>query len=226
MPDPPSPAGTAAPFPPAGPFPGTDTLGRPYTAAERVALGKALVAHGFHAAHGAAIAFAYKKTHNPAHAEDIVGRVLLRLVRQGWDPAEVPLKVRLCRLVFSEWTHWLAERKAQREAERIFAHDLALIENPHTMSAEDRKEYEAREAAREAAAEARIEKMRAAFREAGDDVNLEWLDYTERGIDSLDEMARLSRREVTEFYRATERRKRVTNRLIDEAERATLKEKS
>jgi hypothetical protein len=224
MPEPPSPAGTAAPFPPAGPFPGTDTLDRPYTAAERRALDRALVAHGFHAAHRAAIAFAHKKTQNPAHAEEIVGRVLLRLVRQGWDPAEVPLKVRLCRLVFSEWTHWLAERKAQREAERVFAHDLALVENLDTMSAEDRREYEAREAAREAASEARLEKMRAIFREAGDEVNLEWLDYTGQGIDSLDEMARRSRRDVAELYRAAERRKRVTNRLIDEAERATLKD--
>jgi DNA-directed RNA polymerase specialized sigma24 family protein len=220
MPDPPSPA----PLPPAGPFPGTDTLGRPYTDAERRALDRALVAHGFRAAHRAAVAFAYKKTHNPAHAEDIVGRVLLRLVRQGWDPAEVPLKVRLCRLVYSEWTHWLAERKAQREAERVFAHDLALVENLDTMSAEDRREYEAREAAREAASEARLEKMRAIFREAGDEVNLEWLDYTGQGIDSLDEMARRSRRDVAELYRAAERRKRVTNRLIDEAERATLKD--
>jgi DNA-directed RNA polymerase specialized sigma24 family protein len=226
MPDPPPFPGTAPSFPPAGPFPGTDTLDRPYTAAERRALGKALVAHGFHAAHRAALAFAYKKTHNRAHAEDIVGRVLLRLVRQGWDPAEVPLKVRLCRLVFSEWTHWLEERAAQREAERGFAHDLALIENPHTMSAEERQECEAREAAREAASEARLEKMRVIFREAGDDVNLEWLDYTEQGIDSLDEMARRSKRDVKDFYLATERRKRVTNRLIDEAERATLKGES
>ena len=78
--DPPSFARPASPFPAGGPLPSTDALDRPYTAAERRALDKALAAHGFATAHRAAFAFAHKKTGNRAHAEDVVGRVLLRVV--------------------------------------------------------------------------------------------------------------------------------------------------
>jgi hypothetical protein len=51
-----------------------------------------------------ALRFAYKKTRSHGRAQDLVGRVNLRLVRRGWDPRDVTLVKRMCRLVWSEYT--------------------------------------------------------------------------------------------------------------------------
>ena len=225
MPDPPS----SAPPPPSpardAPVVGTDVLGRPFTPAEKAYFERLLRKHGFLAARAVASKFAHSKARTRAEAEDILGRVMLRLVRQGWDPAEVPLVKRLCRLVFSEWTHERAERKVARAAEKAFVEEMAGVENLHTMAPDEAAEARARLEAERARAEANLERLRQVFREADDDVNLAWLDYTQRGIESLQEMALLDRRDVGEFYRAADRRKRHVERLILAGKGTTFKEK-
>jgi hypothetical protein len=219
-PAPPSPPG-AAPDPPVL---GTDTLGRPFTDAERLAFDRLLRRHGIHACHRAAIAFGHKLSHNEADAEDLAARALLRLARQGWDPAEVPLRRRLCRLVFSEWTHWLGEKKTRREAERAYTELMRYSVTRHSLSTADQHALAAAEAEREARAEARLARMREMFTEADDQVNLTWLALTEEGLDTPEEMVARTRFTPRDFYLATERRRAVTKRLIAEARSATLKE--
>ena len=207
------------------PIVGTDVLGRPFTPAEKAYAERLLRKHGFLSARAVASKFAHSKARTHAEAEDILGRVMLRLVRQGWDPAEVPLAKRLCRLVFSEWSHSVAERKAARAAEKAYVQGIAGDENADTMAPDEAAEARARLEAERARSEANLQRLWQAFRDADDDVNLAWLDYTRRGIESLDEMARLDKRDVREFYRAADRRKRHVERLILAGKGATVKEK-
>jgi hypothetical protein len=72
------------------------------------------------------------------------------------------------------------------------------------------------EAAEEAKSAARITKLRAAFVEAGDNVNLFWLEQTLEGKTDLAEMARQSGRDVGEFYNAAKRRARIVARIVAE----------
>ncbi len=223
-PDPPSSPTPTDAAPPDPPLVGTDTLGRPFTDAERLAFDKLLRRHGFHACHRAAIAFGHKLSHNAATAEDLAARALLRLARQGWDPAEVPLRKRLCRLVYSEWTHWLEEKRIRREAERTYTELMRYSVARHSLSTEDQYALAAAEAEREARAEARLARMREMFTEADDQVNLTWLALTEEGLDTPEEMVARTRFAPRDFYLAAERRKAVTKRLIAELRSATLKE--
>ena len=208
-----------------GPLVGTDTLGRPLTTAEKMRFERVLRRHDFVAVRLIALRFAHTKTRNRAQAEDVMNRVVLRLVRQGWDPGEVPLVKRLCRLVWSEWTHEVEEQKAQRHAEEMFLARMAGHEPAETMPADEAKEREERREKEHAHAEAQTERLRQAFRASDDEVNLEYLHYRQEGIESLEEMARRSQRGVEEFYRATDRRKRAVKRLLVEAKGVTLKEK-
>jgi DNA-directed RNA polymerase specialized sigma24 family protein len=224
MPAPPSSPTPTAAAPPDPPLVGTDTLGRPFTNAERLAFDRLLRRHAFHSCHRAAIAFAHKLSHNAADAEDLAARALLRLARQGWDPAEVPLRKRLCRLVYSEWTHWLEEKKTRREAERTYTELMRLYVPLHSLPTDDQYALAAAEAEREARAEARMARMRAMFTEADDQVNLAWLDLTAEGLDTPEQMVARTRFTPRDFYLAAERRKAVTKRLIAEARGATLKE--
>jgi hypothetical protein len=66
----------------------------------------------------------------------------------------------------------------------------------------------------EAHGKQQLESLRAAFVAAGDEINLLWLDYRLAGIAEPAEMERLSGRDVGEFYRAADRRKRHTARLV------------
>ena len=99
---------------------GTDRLGRALTDDEKRGLAALLRAHDWVGACMIALRFAYRLTHRIGAAQDLMGRVRLRFVRSGWDPRQVPLVKRLCRLVWSEWTHELEEAKVAREAERTF----------------------------------------------------------------------------------------------------------
>ncbi|HEY2513993.1 MAG TPA: hypothetical protein VGI39_24165, partial [Polyangiaceae bacterium] len=147
------------PAPPLPPLVGTDTLGRPFTDAERRAADRLLARHGFASARLIALAFAQKKCRDRAMAEEVVLRAIERLVRTGWDPAEVSLVKRLNRLVFSEWTHEIAERKVRRESERRFAHRIwPTLEEQ--ASPEVRRERQEEDAAREAAARAMLDELR------------------------------------------------------------------
>jgi hypothetical protein len=161
-----------------------------------------------------ALRFAFKKTQSHGRAQDLLGRVNLRLVRQGWDPREVTLVKRMCRLVWSEFTHEVEESVNARKAEEIF-----LLQerdegrsDPEEVAAQQQRRLE--EEARETA---RLESLRAVFLEAKDEVNILWLDCTLKGIDEPADMARECGRDVKDFYRAADRRKRHMERLLAEA---------
>jgi DNA-directed RNA polymerase specialized sigma24 family protein len=197
---------------------GTDRLGRPFTRAESMALQKAMLDGGYHEARHAALLFGVRLSGSVPTAEDLVQRAFLRIVRLGWNPAEVPLKERLTRLVWSEWTNWSSENARQRRAEGRFAHDETLSGRKTSASPQELGEQLAEEREQEAAATAQLEKLRAIFTKKGDTVNLAWLDFTLQGKTDLAEMALLSQRDVREFYDAAKRRKRIVLRLAAEAQ--------
>jgi hypothetical protein len=197
---------------------GTDRLGRPFTDEEKARASKLLREHDFAGACMIALRFAHKKTRSLQAAQDLLARACLRLVRKGWDPDEVPLVRRMCRLVWSEWTHEVEESIAARRAEEMFLRQQEADEGRRVASPEELAMHEeklaAERAAERAKAEARLAKLRARFEAADDKVNLLWLDYHEQDIEEPAEMARLSGRKVEEFYRATDRRKRHVKAVI------------
>jgi len=192
-------------------FVGTDRLGRPLTNPEKAELAALLRAHNFVGASMVALRFAFKKTRSQGRAQDLLGRVNLRLVRRGWDPREVPLVKRMCRLVWSEYTHEVEESADARRAEEIFLLQERAEgrSDPEAVAAEQHRRLEA-----EARETERLESLRAVFEEAKDEVNLLWLDYQQKGIEEPADMARESGRDVKEFYLATDRRKRHLERML------------
>src|SRR5262249_9360366 len=128
----------SAPRLPAVAIVGTDRLGRPLTAFEKECLGELLRVHDYVGARLVALRFALKLArNNPAAAQDLMGRADLRLVRWGWDPNEVPLVKRLCRLVWSEWTHAVAESDSAQRAEETFLKGMEVTEGRTLPSPED-----------------------------------------------------------------------------------------
>jgi len=220
---------------PVAPVIGTDRLGRPFTTEERKHFAKLLRDNHFLVARRYALCFGIRLTGRGAEAEDLVQRACERLVRWGWDPNEVPLKARLCRLVWSEWTHEKRERATARRAEAGFVREMqATAPSIHVRqdsgrmltvnvarTPEDHAERLEEERQEEAEAETQLDKVRAAFVKAKDSVNLLWLGYTLEGKTDLQEMARMSARNVTEFYDAAKRRKRIVARLAAEAQGVT-----
>ncbi|MDP9150958.1 MAG: hypothetical protein M3O36_13595 [Myxococcota bacterium] len=196
---------------------GTDRLGRPLTDEERKRFGALLREHDYAGARLVATRFAFKLARNPARAQDLMGRVDMRLGRLGWDPAEVSLVKRLCRLVWSEWTHAVGEDKTARRAEEGFVGELTATEGSSTPSVEERVADEERRREGQRGAQAQLERLRAAFEAAGDEVNLLWLDCALAGETDLQEIARRSHRDVSELYAAAKRRNRAVRRLLAEA---------
>jgi hypothetical protein len=195
---------------------GTDRLGRPLTDPERAIFSALLRAHDFVGASIVALRFALKLTRRRQAAQDLQARANLRLVRRGWDPNKVSLVRCLCRLVWSEWTNELTESATARRATDVFLREQEVSGGHSVPSVEDqaaRLETEREERER---AVAQLEKLRARFVEAGDEVNLLWLEYTLQDVADPGEMARRSGRDVSEFYRAADRRKRQTRRLLAE----------
>ena len=191
---------------------GTDRLGRPLTDEEKKRFGALLREHDYPGARLVALRFAYKLTRSRLRAQDLMGRADLRLVRFGWDPGDVALVKRLCRLVWSEWTNATGESETSRRAEESFLREMEMTEGLVVASVEDRAaEEEKRRAAR-----AQLEKLRASFEKAGDEVNLLWLDCSLDGETDLQRMAERSGRDVADFYAAAKRRKRVVQRLLAE----------
>jgi DNA-directed RNA polymerase specialized sigma24 family protein len=217
---------------------GTDRLGRPFTDEEREAFSRQLRKGGFHEARAYGKLFAWRLARGEAGADDLVQRACLRLVRWGWDPAEVPLRARLVRLVWSEWTHEKRERKTSRGAEERFLREqqatapaIHVREGPGefatvnvAQSPEDQAARIQEELDEDRAAEVQLAKLRAAFQKAGDTVNLLWLDFTLEGVSDLQQMATRSARDVGQFYDAAKRRKRHVARLAAESNGVTYAE--
>jgi hypothetical protein len=215
---------------------GTDRLGRPLTDDEKKRFGALLREHDYPGARLVALRFAYKLTRSVPRAQDLMGRADLRLVRSGWDPREVALVKRLCRLVWSEWTHAAEESDTARKAEEGFVRELQITEGltvvpPVRPKAADapgatrapewavpphEHHVTALEVAHESRtkASAKIEKLRAIFEKAGDEMNLLWLKLELEGVSDLQQMATASGRDVADFYAAAKRRKRAVQRLL------------
>jgi hypothetical protein len=192
---------------------GTNRLGRALTNAESKALAILLRAHDFIGASIISLRFAFRLRRNQAAAQDLQGRANLRLVRQGWDWKVVTLVKALCRFVWSEHTNEKSETARTRKAEEVFLTEQGIHSGTATPSAEVlalRIETERREDERDTA---QLQSLRAAFTEAKDEVNLLWLKYSLEKISDATEMARLSGRDVDEFYVAAKRRKRHVLRL-------------
>jgi hypothetical protein len=195
-------------------FPGTDRIKRPMTVEESKAFGKLLPAHDYPGAYLVALRFARSLTRSNAAAEDLVSRANVRLVRWGWDPNEVALKKRMCRLVWSEWTHEKAETAKARHAEEVFFARQKAERGEATPSPEEIAQANAQQRKEEADQAAYFDALRARFEKKKDEVNLLWLKYQLEEIEDPREMARLSGRDVGDFYMAAKRRKRITERLM------------
>jgi hypothetical protein len=191
-------------------FVGTEKLGRPLTDPEKKDLASFLRRHDFVGASMIALRFAFTLRSSKSAARDLLGRANLRLLRHGWDPGEVPLPKRLCRLVWSEHTNELRENAHRRKAEEGFLREEGL---QHSASPEDLVTRLAKEKEEEERATKKFDALRASFVAADDPVNVCWLDYTREGIREPAEMAHKSGRDVREFYRATDRRNRHIARL-------------
>jgi hypothetical protein len=196
------------------PIVGTEALGRPLTKAEREHAARILRAHDFAGASLVALRFAYKKTRSRAAAQDLLSRVNARLVRQGWDPKRVTLTKCLCRFVFCEWSHQVREWQQARAAEEVFLRERKATEGEHAPSVEEQMERLDAERRDEARAIERVAELRASFLKAKDEVNLLWLEQRLAGVEELSEMAKQTGRDVREFYRAADRRKRHVVALL------------
>jgi hypothetical protein len=224
-----------------GNYLGTDRLKRALTNAERDQLAKMLRKHGFVLASIIGLRFAYKLTRGQERARDLMGRVNLRLVRKGWDPNEVSLVKRLCRLVWSEHTNQEHETDVARRAEEAFLREQAIDAElptaapqrgdplrpqkagPTTPSVEQnlvRLEEERAEDARQAAKltelRADLGKLRDIFRAKKDDVNVVYLEQWMAGIEDPATMAEKTGIDVADFHLAQKRRKRVIERFLAE----------
>ncbi len=203
-------------LPPVAPYVGTDRLGRALTNEERRDFERLLRAHDFHAARRRAVLFGRRLARSLAGAEDLVGRACLRLVRWGWDPNAVTLEKRLCRLVWSEWTHEKVEDATRRKAEEGFLAEMAVHEGASSRSPEDYSLRLQEEREEEEHANARVDQLRQEFVKEKDNVNLYWLERTLAGETDLGKMARDSGRTVEEFAAARKRRNRIVARLVAE----------
>jgi len=125
----------------------------------------------------------------------------------------IPLVKCLCRFVWSEHTHEKRESAVARRAEEVFLREEGILSGNVAPSAAElavRIESERQEEERNTA---QLDALRASFTEANDEVNLLWLDYTQKGISDPEEMACESRRKVEDFYLATKRRENHVMRL-------------
>jgi hypothetical protein len=203
---------------------GTNRLKRPFTKEEREYFAHLLEQHDFRGATLIALAFAVKLTRSIQRAREIMSRVDLRLVEQGWDPNEVPLARALCRFVWSEASNARREARNEKKAVEGWLREMETEDALHTPSVEEHRERLAAEQEEEERAKQRVEALRASFREAKDDVNLIWLELSLGGEDDLQKMAERTGRDVKEFYRATDRRKRHVKRVLESKDGAVSEE--
>ncbi|HEX3769480.1 MAG TPA: hypothetical protein VHV30_01390 [Polyangiaceae bacterium] len=193
---------------------GTERLGRPLTNEENRRFGKLLQEHDYPGARLVALKFAYKLTRSRVRAQDLMGRVDLRLVTTGWDPGEVTLVKCLCRYVWSEWRNKeRGDGRADRAAQG-FLNELKATEGMVVPSIEDRVVAVETEEEVRTKGEAQLEKLRAMFEQQGDTVNLIWLERSLEGITDLGQMAEKAGLDRSEFDAARKRRRRAVQRLL------------
>jgi len=195
---------------------GTDKLGRDLTAEERRDVAALLRAHDFPNARLRALASAYRHTRDRVWAEDLVTRAEQSLLRQGWDPADVPLVDRLCRLVWSEWTHQIEANEAAERAATGLLQEMSAEARTTTPSTEHLAVESEDAGAAEARTKVKIAKLRALFTRKGDTVNLLYMDLFLEGLTEPHEMAERTGRKVSEFHAAKKRRARAAARMTAE----------
>jgi hypothetical protein len=203
-----------------------DAEADPEVAARRARLEERLLQEDIERAMLVALDFAFERTESMPYSRELVRRARTLLwERATWDPEKASLAVYLCGVVRSEETHD-ARAAATRAAKEAAALDEAehlggtRSPSPETLALQAEERAQARTAAR-----AQLDELRHAFEEADDDVNLLWLDYRLQDIDEPAEMAALSGRDVKDFYRAADRRKRHVQRLIAAKRAADAHEK-
>ena len=192
---------------------GTDRLGRALTNPEKNDLSSLLRKHDFVGASMVSLRFAYKLRRSKPAAQDLQGRAQLRLVTRGWDWKVIALVKCLCRFVWSEHTHEKRESAATRRAEETFLTEQGIHSGTTAGSPEDFAVRLEEERAADTRSAARLEALRAAFTEAKDTVNLDWVKYRLEGDTDLEVMAKKCGRDVTELHAAQKRRKRLAIRL-------------
>ncbi|HEY1697773.1 MAG TPA: hypothetical protein VGG39_36685 [Polyangiaceae bacterium] len=228
-------------FTSSGNYLGTDRIGRALTDEESKRLGRMLRDHGFVGASMVALRFGFRLTRGRGNARDLFGRVQLRLVRTGWDPNAVPLVKRLCRLVWSEYTHEVRESDTARRAEESFLREEGILGEPRQASAArgdpvkpaplepvtssyeqqlERLAAERDDEARRALSLAQLRRglpvLRARLRANEDVVNEAWVECHLRGVRDLDAMVKEKGHTKDEFYAAQKRRQRAVQDVLEE----------
>ncbi|HEY6460630.1 MAG TPA: hypothetical protein VIY73_10785, partial [Polyangiaceae bacterium] len=165
----------------------------------------------------------------------------LRLVRQGWDPNAVPLVKRLCRLVWSEYTHEVRESDAARRAEESFLREEGILGEqrpaspargdplkpapPEPVASSNERRLERLAAERDddamralllAQHRRGLPVLRARLRANDDVVNEAWLDCHLRGVRDLDAMVKEKGYTKDEFYAAQRRRQRAVQDVLEQ----------
>lgn len=190
---------------------------REVTSDERLRFEEMLLGQDLATAQRIALGYAFRRTRSQVMARQLRDDALALLwERASWDPAKGPaLPVVLCGIIRSQLSHEKESREAREELEQESLADPSTapdtIESPEDLAlAVDEKGED------DAQATADQEWLRRAFEAAGDEVNLLWLKLALDGVPADDPaaMAEAAGRDVNDFYRAQERRKRHLRRLL------------
>ncbi len=187
------------------------------SAAERLRFEEMLLGQDTAAALAVAVGYAFKRTKSHVMARHLANDAFtLVWERCSWDPAKGPaLPVLLCGIIRSELSHEKEKGERREDVEQRSLADPGTspdaIETPEALALAAREKRE-----EEAAAVADQEWLRSAFEKAGDEVNLLWLKLALEGVphDDPAAMAKAAGRDVNDFYRAQERRKRHLKRML------------
>ncbi|MGH7294769.1 MAG: hypothetical protein ACRELB_07550 [Polyangiaceae bacterium] len=230
-------------FTSSGKYLGTDALGRRLTDAESKRLGLLLREHEFTDASMVALRFAFKLTRRTHASHDLMGRANLRLVCTGWDPNEVTLVKRLCRVVWSEWTHQLREDEQARAAVEVFigeqkqegyalpaapakgdplrAKKQAQVAPSYEQLAgrlDEERADEERHKKQRAEMRKDLREVRAKLEKDGDEENRIYFDRKmapATADETPEDMAKATTRPVSDFYAAQKRRVRAVQKHLE-----------
>jgi DNA-directed RNA polymerase specialized sigma24 family protein len=194
-----------------------DTIRHEISAAERLRFEEMLLRQDTATALRVAVGYAFKRTKSKVMARHLANDAFtLVWERCSWDPGKGPaLPVLLCGIIRSELNHEKESGETREEHEQESLADPGtspdVIPTPEALAlaVEEKREDDA-------AAAADQEWLRSAFEKAGDEVNLLWLRLALEGVphDDPAAMAKAASRDVNDFYRAQERRKRHLKRML------------